>query len=100
MSGEIKKTTETTLYCLALPRGKAGEGLANIVSIHDIHDRLTNQVAANLKLVNSIHDLTVQDVVVPMYTNMYLQHNRCSIVLTVYSMYLIPQTCPPSLPFA
>ena len=55
-------------------RGKAGEGLANIVSIHDIHDRLTNQVAANLKLVNFIHDLTVQDadVVMPMYTNMYV----------------------------
>ena len=52
--------------------GKAGEGLANIVSIHDIHDRLANQVAANLKLVNFIHDRTVQDVVVPMYTNMYV----------------------------
>ena len=51
---------------------KAGEGLANFVSIHDIHDRLTNQVAANLKLVNFIHDLTVQDVVVPMYTNRYV----------------------------
>ena len=46
-----------------------GEGLANIVSIHE---RLTNQVAANLKLVNFIHDLTVQDVVVSMYTNMYV----------------------------
>ena len=41
-----------------------------LYTIDDIHDRLTNQVAANLKLVNFIHDLTVQDVVVSMYTNM------------------------------
>ena len=47
-------------------RGKAGESLANIISIHDIHDHLSNQIAANLELVNFIHDL----VVVSMYTNM------------------------------
>ena len=40
-------------------RGEAGEGLANIISIHDIHDHLSNQIAANLELVNFIHDLVV-----------------------------------------
>ena len=40
-------------------RGKAGEGLANIISIHDIHDHLSNQIAASLELVNFIHDLMV-----------------------------------------
>ena len=36
-----------------------GEGLANIISIHDIHEHLSNQIAANLELVNFIHDLVV-----------------------------------------
>ena len=40
-------------------REKAGEGLANIISIHDIHDHLSNQIAANPELVNFIHDLVV-----------------------------------------
>ena len=42
-------------------RGQAGEGpgLAIIISIHDIHDHLSNQIAANLELVNFIHDLVV-----------------------------------------
>ena len=40
-------------------RGEAGEGLANIISIHDIHDHLSNQIAANPELVNFIHDLVV-----------------------------------------
>ena len=40
-------------------KGEAGECLANIISIHDIHDHLSNQIAANLELVNFIHDLVV-----------------------------------------
>ena len=54
-------------------REEAGEGLANIISIHDIHDHLSNQIAANLELVNFIHDrptLWYTLVVVSMYTNM------------------------------
>ena len=41
-------------------RGETREGLANIISIYDnIHDHLSNQIAANLELVNFIHDLVV-----------------------------------------
>ena len=42
------------------------------ISARYIDDRLTNKVAANLKMVYFIDDLTVQDVVVSMYTNMYV----------------------------
>ena len=41
-------------------RGEAGEGLANIISIHNIHDHLSNQIAANPEQVNFIHDLVVR----------------------------------------
>ena len=43
-------------------REKAGEGLANIISIVfmiNFHDHLSNQIAANPELVNFIHDLVV-----------------------------------------
>ena len=56
---------------------------------------MTNQVAANLNLVNFIHELTVQDVVVSMYTNVCVGAGAPYIVLTVYSMYLKPQTRQP-----